>query len=388
MKSEVPKVLHRVFDKTMVDYVIEASYEAGASEVCVVVGHQSAMVKAVIKDKYDNVSFAVQKEQLGTGHAVMQAKDFIQSGNILVLCGDTPLIKGETIKAICDVHESQGNDATVVSMIADNPTGYGRIIRNGDAFAKIVEQKDANDEEKAVKEVNTGVYIFKAEALNKAFESLTNNNAQGEYYLTDTLEIIKNNSGKVGVMTAEDSDEFLGVNSKLQLAQAMKIMKKRINEYHMINGVTITDPENTYIGKEDVRHALLTAKDSLAQISVRLSPSSEPCKLKKCDTHAPPSPAVSRTKPAAPMVVSSRASLPEALTIPPWPYILSKRRRTAPAGRAYRPAGRCCRSPRGRRCAPGAGGGRRWPRRATSRRAHIRLRPWRRACGCGSGRRY
>ena len=250
MKSEVPKVLHRVFDKTMVDYVIEASYEAGASEVCVVVGHQSAMVKAVIKDKYDNVSFAVQKEQLGTGHAVMQAKDFIQSGNILVLCGDTPLIKGETIKAICDVHESQGNDATVVSMIADNPTGYGRIIRNGDAFAKIVEQKDANDEEKAVKEVNTGVYIFKAEALNKAFESLTNNNAQGEYYLTDTLEIIKNNSGKVGVMTAEDSDEFLGVNSKLQLAQAMKIMKKRINEYHMINGVTITDPENTYIGKD------------------------------------------------------------------------------------------------------------------------------------------
>lgn len=150
MKSEVPKVLHRVFDKTMVDYVIEASYEAGASEVCVVVGHQSAMVKAVIKDKYDNVSFAVQKEQLGTGHAVMQAKDFIQSGNILVLCGDTPLIKGETIKAICDVHESQGNDATVVSMIADNPTGYGRIIRNGDAFAKIVEQKDANDEEKVV----------------------------------------------------------------------------------------------------------------------------------------------------------------------------------------------------------------------------------------------
>ena len=247
MKSEVPKVLHRVFDKTMVDYVIEASYEAGASEVCVVVGHQSAMVKAVIKDKYDNVSFAVQKEQLGTGHAVMQAKDFIQSGNILVLCGDTPLIKGETIKAICDVHESQGNDATVVSMIADNPTGYGRIIRNGDAFAKIVEQKDANDEEKAVKEVNTGVYIFKAEALNKAFESLTNNNAQGEYYLTDTLEILLSAGKKIGGYAISDNDEIRGINDRVQLNEAEKIMQKRINEYHMRNGVTMRNPESVYI---------------------------------------------------------------------------------------------------------------------------------------------
>ena len=247
MKSEVPKVLHRVFDKTMVDYVIEASYEAGASEVCVVVGHQSAMVKAVIKDKYDNVSFAVQKEQLGTGHAVMQAKDFIQSGNILVLCGDTPLIKGETIKAICDVHESQGNDATVVSMIADNPTGYGRIIRNGDAFAKIVEQKDANDEEKAVKEVNTGVYIFKAEALNKAFESLTNNNAQGEYYLTDTLEILLSAGKKIGGYAISDNDEIRGINDRVQLNEAEKIKQKRINEYHMRNGVTMRNPESVYI---------------------------------------------------------------------------------------------------------------------------------------------
>lgn len=247
MKSEVPKVLHRVFDKTMVDYVIEASYEAGASEVCVVVGHQSAMVKAVIKDKYDNVSFAVQKEQLGTGHAVMQAKDFIQSGNILVLCGDTPLIKGETIKAICDVHESQGNDATVVSMIADNPTGYGRIIRNGDAFSKIVEQKDANDEEKAVKEVNTGVYIFKAGALNKAFESLTNNNAQGEYYLTDTLEILLSAGKKIGGYAISDNDEIRGINDRVQLNEAEKIMQKRINEYHMRNGVTMRNPESVYI---------------------------------------------------------------------------------------------------------------------------------------------
>jgi bifunctional UDP-N-acetylglucosamine pyrophosphorylase/glucosamine-1-phosphate N-acetyltransferase len=247
MKSKVPKVLHKVLDKTMVDYVIDASYEAGAEDVCVVVGHQSAMVKAMIGTR---VSFALQKEQLGTGHAVMQAGDFIKEGDILVLCGDTPLIKAETIKSLYDLHNKSGNAATVVSMLVDDPTGYGRIVREDNDFARIVEQKDASEEQKKINEVNTGVYIFKAEALNAAFEKLTNNNSQGEYYLTDTLEIIKDAGDKVDVMVAEDADEFLGVNSKLQLSQAMAVMKKRINEYHMINGVTITDPNNTYIGKD------------------------------------------------------------------------------------------------------------------------------------------
>ena len=245
MKSKVPKVLHKVLDKTMVDYVIDASVEAGAEDICVIVGHQSAMVKAMIGTR---VKFALQKEQLGTGHAVMQAGDFISDGNILVLCGDTPLIRPETIMELSDMHNSGGSDVTVVSMKADDPTGYGRIVRENNAFAKIVEQKDADEEQKKINEVNTGVYIFKADALKAAFEKLSNNNSQGEYYLTDTLEIIKNNGGKVDIMTAEDADEFLGVNSKLQLSQATDIMKKRINEYHMLNGVTIMDPANTYIG--------------------------------------------------------------------------------------------------------------------------------------------
>lgn len=250
MKSDVPKVLHRVLDKTMVGYVIEASRDAGADDICVVVGHQSAMVKNTIKDLYDDINFAVQKEQLGTGHAVMQAGDFIKDGNILVLCGDTPLITADTIKKLCDVHEQNNNSVTVVSMVVDNPTGYGRIIRDNDSFSKIVEQKDANADELKVNEVNSGVYIFKADALNKAFESLSNDNSQGEYYLTDTLEIIKNSGENVGIMVAEDADEFMGVNSKLNLADAIKAMKRRINTYHMLNGVTITDPDNTYIGKD------------------------------------------------------------------------------------------------------------------------------------------
>ncbi len=247
MKSKVPKVLHKVLDKTMVDYVIDASQEAGAEDICVVVGHQSKMVKSMIGPR---VKFALQKEQLGTGHAVMQAGDFINEGNILVLCGDTPLITAETIKKLNELHNEENNDATVVSMLVNDPTGYGRIVRADNEFSKIVEQKDATDEQASIREVNTGVYIFKGEALKAAFEKLTNNNSQGEYYLTDTLEIIKKNGGKVDVMVADDSDEFIGVNSKLQLSQATETMKKRINEYHMLNGVTIMDPTSTYIGKD------------------------------------------------------------------------------------------------------------------------------------------
>ena len=248
MKSKVPKVLHKVLDKTMIDYVIAASKKAGAEDVCVIVGHQSAMVKAMIGG---GVEFALQKEQLGTGHAVMQAKDFIgNDGNVLVLCGDTPLITAETIKELNDIHTKEGNAATMISAIVENPNGYGRIVRENDSFVKIVEQKDASEEQKKINEVNTGVYIFKASELNAAFDKLTNNNAQGEYYLTDVLEILKNKNEKVGVMIAEDENEFLGVNSKLQLSQAAKIMKRRINERLMIDGVTIEDPDNTYIGAD------------------------------------------------------------------------------------------------------------------------------------------
>lgn len=248
MKSKVPKVLHKVLDKTMIDYVISASKNAGADKLCVIVGHQSAMVKAMIGG---GVEFALQKEQLGTGHAVMQAADFIgEEGNILVLCGDTPLITAETIKKLNDIHTAENNSATMISAVIDNPTGYGRIVRENGNFVKIVEQKDADDEQKKINEVNTGVYIFKASELKSAFGELTNNNSQGEYYLTDVLEILKNKGNNIGVMVAEDENEFLGVNSKLQLAQAAKIMKRRINDKLMIDGVTIEDPDNTYIGMD------------------------------------------------------------------------------------------------------------------------------------------
>lgn len=249
MKSKVPKILHKVLDKKMVDYVTEAAKEAGVNEICAVIGHKSAMVKAMIGESVSE--FAVQKEQLGTGHAVMQAESFIgNEGDVLILCGDTPLITAKTIKELFQFHKENENFATVTSVKIDDPTGYGRIVRNKDIFEKIVEQKDATEEEKEINEINTGVYIFNCRALSESFKELKNDNAQNEYYLTDCLEIIKNKGFKVGVMTAKDENEFLGINSKLQLAQATKVMKKRINEEHMINGVTIEDPENTYIGKD------------------------------------------------------------------------------------------------------------------------------------------
>ncbi|MBR1738620.1 MAG: bifunctional UDP-N-acetylglucosamine diphosphorylase/glucosamine-1-phosphate N-acetyltransferase GlmU [Firmicutes bacterium] len=249
MKSKIPKVLHKVLDKTMIDYVIDAAEKAGCDDICAIIGHQSAMVKAVLAGR---VKTALQKEQLGTGHAVMQAGDFIKDGgNIVILCGDTPLITAETINKLNETHCSENNDVTVISAIAEDATGYGRIVKdNGGRFIKIVEHKDCNSEELKIKEYNTGVYIFKSAALNNALSKLTNNNSQGEYYLTDALEIIKNDGGKVGVMTAENESEFIGVNSKLQLSQAAKTIRKRINENLMINGVTIEDPDNTYIGQD------------------------------------------------------------------------------------------------------------------------------------------
>lgn len=250
MKSKVPKVLHKVLDKMMIEYVIDASKEADASDICVIVGHQSAMVKAMLEGKAEK--FAVQKEQLGTGHAVMQAIDFISNDdNILVLCGDTPLITAKTLNNLKLLHEKENNGVTMISAISENPNGYGRIVRDeNNNFDKIVEHKDCNENELKINEVNTGVYIFKGFELIEALKKLKNENSQGEYYLTDTLELIKNNNGKVGVMVALDENEFLGINSKLQLAEASKVMKKRINEFHMINGVTIEDPDNTYIGPD------------------------------------------------------------------------------------------------------------------------------------------
>lgn len=250
MKSEKSKVVFKVAGKEMVNRVIDEAMKAGVDKACVVVGHKAEMVMAAVGDR---AQFVTQIEQLGTGHAVMQAKDFIaESDNVLILAGDTPLITADTLKSAMDVHFEQNNTCTVLTSVVDNPFGYGRIIRDECGnVAKIVEQKDANDEEKAVCEINSGMYCFNSKELINALDKLTNKNAQGEYYLTDTLSIMKNAGLRVGAYIVEDSAEIAGVNDRVQLSEAEKVMKKRINTYHALNGVTIIDIENTYI-EDDV----------------------------------------------------------------------------------------------------------------------------------------
>ena len=247
MKSKMPKVLHKVCGKPLSKWVIDASEAAGADKVCAVVGHKAETVKEVLGDV---CKFALQAEQKGTGHAVMQAIDVIKNskGEVVILNGDTPLITAETINKAIEYHKNNGNQATVITAILDDATGYGRIVRDNDgSVLKIVEQKDASKEEKKINEVNSGMYVFDAQSLVYALDKITPNNAQGEYYLTDTLEILLSVGKKIGGYAISDNDEIRGINDRVQLNEAEKIMQKRINEYHMRNGVTMRNPESVYI---------------------------------------------------------------------------------------------------------------------------------------------
>ena len=247
MKSKMPKVLHKVCGKPLSKWVVDASEAAGADKVCAVVGHKAETVKEVLGDVCE---FALQAEQKGTGHAVMQAIDVIKNskGEVVILNGDTPLITAETINKAIEYHKNNGNQATVITAILDDATGYGRIVRDNDgSVLKIVEQKDASKEEKKINEVNSGMYVFDAQSLVYALDKITPNNAQGEYYLTDTLEILLSAGKKIGGYAISDNDEIRGINDRVQLNEAEKIMQKRINEYHMRNGVTMRNPESVYI---------------------------------------------------------------------------------------------------------------------------------------------
>lgn len=247
MKSKMPKVLHTVCGKPLSKWVIDASKAAGSDKVCAVVGHKAETVKEVLGDVCE---FALQAEQKGTGHAVMQAIDVIKNskGEVVILNGDTPLITAETINKAIEYHKNNGNQATVITAILDDATGYGRIVRDNDgSVLKIVEQKDASEEEKKINEVNSGMYVFDAQSLVYALDKITPNNAQGEYYLTDTLEILLSAGKKIGGYAISDNDEIRGINDRVQLNEAENIMQKRINEYHMRNGVTMRNPESVYI---------------------------------------------------------------------------------------------------------------------------------------------
>lgn len=244
MKSELPKVMHRVCNKPMLEHVVNNT-KIDNSEAIVVIGHKSEFIKEYFSD---SVNYAYQMEQLGTGHAVMMAIEHITDNDeVLIICGDTPLIEKEVLEKMYDL-KKQGYQAVVMTSEVDNPTGYGRIIKTGENFVKIVEEKDSTEQQKQIKEINAGTYIIDGKLLKFELGNLSTENSQNEYYLTDVLENIAV-SHKV-VTFKVDNESILGVNSRIQLSQAEKIMRRRINEYHMGEGVTIINPECTYIDKE------------------------------------------------------------------------------------------------------------------------------------------
>lgn len=247
MKSKNSKVVNKIFGKTLIDWVYTAVEDAGINDNIIVVGHRAEQIKETMGNK---VKYAVQSEQLGTGHAVMQAAQYLKDkeGYVFVLHGDTPLITSQSISNCLNMLKKGDFAATVVTAEIDDPTGYGRIIRNSEGnLERIVEHRDASEDEKKVREINSGLYCFKISALRRSLNQLTNDNAQGEYYLTDTLAILIKNGYNISALKLEDPNEILGINDRVQLYEASEHIRKRIITEQMKSGVTILDPASTYI---------------------------------------------------------------------------------------------------------------------------------------------
>ncbi|WP_405105829.1 bifunctional UDP-N-acetylglucosamine diphosphorylase/glucosamine-1-phosphate N-acetyltransferase GlmU [Paenibacillus sp. FSL K6-1217] len=250
MKSKLYKVLHPVCGKPMVGHVLDTVKATGCQRNVIVVGHGAEKVKAYLGE---DAEYVLQDVQLGTGHAVKQAKDLLGSeeGTTIVICGDTPLVMSETLEGMMALHEAQNAAATVLTAVMEQPAGYGRIIRGEDGgVLKIVEQKDCTESEAAVHEINTGTYCFDNAKLFAALEKVTNTNNQQEYYLTDVIGILRGQGDIVLGYQAHDAAESIGVNDRLALSEAEGYMRQRINRGHMLGGVTIIDPASTYIGAD------------------------------------------------------------------------------------------------------------------------------------------
>jgi bifunctional UDP-N-acetylglucosamine pyrophosphorylase/glucosamine-1-phosphate N-acetyltransferase len=244
MKSKYPKVMHKIMGKELVNWVIDTAKKLNPSKIAVVLGHKSDLVEKILPD---DIEIYYQKEQLGTGHAVMSAKEFITNEDVLILYGDTPLITVETLKNLINKHKETNANATILTAILDNPTGYGRIIKDSQGkVLSIVEELEATEEQKKIKEINAGFVIYKGDKLLEGLSKINANNNKGEYYLTDVPIYIDN----VETYVLNDFSEVLGINNRVQLAEAEKIMRKRTLNKLMLNGVTIIDPDTTYISPD------------------------------------------------------------------------------------------------------------------------------------------
>ena len=252
MKSKTPKVAHEILGKPLVCWVVDAAKAAGADPVITLVGHGRDQVVPLVEDDCVVVD---QKERLGTADAVASCAQALEGfeGSVVILYGDTPMISAHTIEALADVRERENSAAVVLTMKPDDPFGYGRIVRDqaGDVL-RIVEQRDATADEAAIRECNSGMYCFDAPSLFRILPTVDNHNAKGEYYLTDVIALLRQEGSQVTALEAEDTTECLGINSRVQLADAAKTAQSRINRAWMEDGVTMMDRERVWIGPDVV----------------------------------------------------------------------------------------------------------------------------------------
>ena len=245
MKSKYPKVVHTLAGVPMVKHVCRIVEGLGVTRKILVVGYEA---EKVIKAAGSDCEYVEQKDQLGTGHAVLQAEATISEDNVLVLYGDTPLLRRSTLEKLIKTHMIAENHATVITAYVPNPAGYGHIIRDADGeIHAIVEDRDANDEQKKIDEINTGIYIFQKELLFRMLKKIKPENAQGEIYLTDVIGLLADEGFKVGTITTDDANEIEGINTRQQLAQAEKVIQRSLREHWMNEGVTLLDPETVYL---------------------------------------------------------------------------------------------------------------------------------------------
>ncbi len=251
MKSELVKVLHPILGVPMLSYPIELSLKGiEAQKTIVIVGYQADRIQE--RFKHLKVDFAIQGEQLGTGHAALQAVPFLESfdGTVLILCGDVPLVKLGTLRSFISAHRKNQSTLCVLTTVVEEPFGYGRILRNPEGWLeKIIEEKDASEEEKAIREINTGIYCIKSRFLKEGLREIGRENAQGEYYLTDLVEIARKKELKCSAHIVADAAEVMGINTRVDLSVANeKLRMEKLREL-MLSGVTVVDPQNTYVEK-------------------------------------------------------------------------------------------------------------------------------------------
>lgn len=269
MKTSKAKSVHKIYGKEMIKRVVETAKDAGIKDIITVVGHKRDEVKSVLQD---SVRYAYQDELLGTGHTVMQATSYLKgrNGKVVILYGDVPIVRTQTLEKLIEKNIRDKEDATILTAVLDNPKGYGRIVRDNTGCVKeIIEDKDLENNQRNISEINSGLYCFDIQELISALGKITKDNAQGEYYLTEVIRIMYDKGLKIGSMIVEDKTEILGVNDRIQLEALTNIFKLRINREHMENGVTIEDTNTTYIyddvkiGADTIIHPNTTIKSGV-----------------------------------------------------------------------------------------------------------------------------